>query len=147
MKLTVNYTDASKNKYIYTTYCKEKAYDINTNLGMATFINGNEEFSVRLSNLVSFQYEEKEGKSKNKDGDSKIKVKALKVAIDMHGTKVEQEFYEAFQERIIRPALLTDNGFIVMGCEKTACVGDYIIYKDGKFDVCSEEYFNEHYTC
>ncbi|APF21235.1 hypothetical protein [Clostridium butyricum] len=147
MKLTVNYTDASENKYIYTTYCKEKEYDINTNLGMATFRNGNEEFSVRLSNLVSFQYEETEGKSKNKDGNSKIKVKALKVTIDMYGKTVDSIFYDAFRERIIRPGLLNSYVFFILGCNKTACIGDYIIYKDGKFDVCDKEYFDKHYTC
>lgn len=147
MKLTVNYIDASESKYIYTTYCEEKDYDIDANLGMATFRNGNEEFSVRLSNLISFQYEETEGKYKYKDGNSKIKVKALRVTKDMHGKTVDSIFCDAFREGIIRPALLRGNDFFVLDCDKTACVGDYIIYKDGKFDVCDKEYFDKHYIC
>lgn len=147
MKLTVNYIDASESKYIYTTCCEEKDYDIDANLGMATFRNGNEEFSVRLSNLVSFQYEETEGKSKNKDGNSKIKVKALKVTIDMYGKTVDSIFCDAFREGIIRQGLINGYELLILGCDKTACVGDYIIYKDGKFDVCDKEYFDKHYTC
>lgn len=89
------------------------------------------------------------GQSKRNTGecDSKTKVKALKVTPDIYNRPVEPEFCEAFQQRIIRPGFLNSYVFFILGCNKTACIGDYIIYKDGKFDVCNKEFFDKHYFC
>ena len=86
------------------------------------------------------------GQSKRNTGecDSKTKVKALKVTPEIYDRSVEPEFCEAFQQRIIIPSSIVF-GFIVLGSAKTAYVGDYIIYKDGKFDVCNKEFFDKHY--
>lgn len=88
------------------------------------------------------------GQSKKNTGecDSKTKVKALKVTPEIYDRPVEPEFFEAFQQRIIIPSSI-EFGFIVLGSAKTAYVGDYIIYKDGKFDVCNKEFFDKHYFC
>lgn len=145
MKLTVNYTDGLGNKSIYTTFCNDKLYDIYEEMGIVRFINEDEEFSVKLDKLISFQYEEIEGKNKTTEGSYKIKVKAIQVTPDTYEKTVDQVFCEAVQEGIIRPGIGLD--FIVSGVKKIANIGDYIIYKDGKFNVCNKDYFEKHYFC
>lgn len=88
------------------------------------------------------------GQSKKNTGecDSKTKVKALKVAIDMHRKIVDTIFCDAFRKGLIIQSSI-DFSFMVLGSDKIACVGDYIIYKDGKFDVCNKEFFDKHYFC
>lgn len=142
MKLTVEYVTNLSEEKVFEGYCENRNYDVDGKIGIITFKTKNEHFAVKITNLVSFKYEETEGNNAAKE--SKTPIKAMEITMDI----LSKPCPRGFAEMISNIVTLGLNGTLCFHTEKGTIegnIGDYIVYEDGDFRIYSNEYFHKYY--